>query len=246
MQLVQRAALFLVVIVATAGNVQAGMITLSATDSGWYRDDGFHQSTNENYIAGTEHSIHRNFFTFDLSSVSGTIVGATLRLENPNNGYYYFPPGPDPSPSYALFDVTTPVATLTAAHSAGPAGVAVYDDLGTGASYGSVSVNSSSNGTIVEISLGASAISDLNAAIGADFAIGGALPPSTGFNYIFGSTSPGAFTKELTLETSSVSPVPEPSSLALFSIGTAMTGLGAARRRRREKQQPSEDSPQEA
>lgn len=34
-----------------------------------------------------------------------------------------------------------------------------------------------------------------------------------------------------------VSAVPEPSSLALFGIGACVAGLGAARRRRREKQQ---------
>ena len=36
---------------------------------------------------------------------------------------------------------------------------------------------------------------------------------------------------------SSVSAVPEPSSLALFGIGACVAGIGAARRRRREKHQ---------
>jgi|GEM_PF-1064363 len=241
MRTISGLALCAVIGVVTAGQARAGMITLGATDSGLYHYTGLHISSGEDYLAwnGTSVEFNRNFFTFDLSSLSETIVGATLRLENPSGGF-----SGDPA-TFSLYDVTTPVATLTTDHS-GTAGQAIFADLGTGDLYGSIGIDSSSDGTILSISLNAQAISDLNAAVGSDFALGGAV--SGGHALIFGSTGSGSPVRELVLETSSTvtTTTPEPSSLALFSIGAAMTGLGAARRRRRETLQQSEDTPQEA
>ncbi|WP_166831928.1 PEP-CTERM sorting domain-containing protein [Thalassoroseus pseudoceratinae] len=47
----------------------------------------------------------------------------------------------------------------------------------------------------------------------------------------------GVLFEDFSFQASDVSAVPEPSSLALFGIGACVAGLGAARRRRREKQQ---------
>ncbi|QDU41483.1 hypothetical protein Mal4_58510 [Maioricimonas rarisocia] len=245
MQLMKRMALSAVIATVMAGQVQAGMITLDATDSGSYSRSGFHDDTSIHYFvaaARSDSSPARNFFTFDLGSVSGTIVGATLRLENPSSGFEVFPA------TYSLFDLSAPIPELTMSHSRdSSAGQAIHTDLGTGKSYGSIGVDYTSKGTILAISLNAQAISDLNAAVGGDFAIGGALSGST-FVTLFSGTASPLLVRQLVLETSSTvtTTTPEPSSLALLSIGAAMTGLGAARLRRREQLQPSEDSPQEA
>ncbi|MEW4530069.1 PEP-CTERM sorting domain-containing protein [Maioricimonas sp. JC845] len=241
MRTISGLALCAVIGVVTAGQARAGMITLSATDSGSYNSTGGHNSSDENYLAwsGWFEEHNRNFFTFDLRSLSETIVGATLRLETPPSGFSGSPA------TFSLYDVTTPVATLTTDHS-GPAGQAIFADLGTGDFYGSIGIDGGLGfGTILSISLNAQAISDLNAAIGSDFAFGGAV--SNGEASVFGGAG-SASLRKLVLETSSTvtTTTPEPSSLALFSIGAAMTGLGAARRRRRETQQQSEDTPQEA
>jgi hypothetical protein len=51
------------------------------------------------------------------------------------------------------------------------------------------------------------------------------------------SASGYATVNDLILGTGTVSAVPEPSSLAIFGIGAYVAGIGAVRRRRREKQQ---------
>lgn len=51
------------------------------------------------------------------------------------------------------------------------------------------------------------------------------------------SASVYATVNDLILGTGTVSAVPEPSSLAIFGIGAYVAGIGAVRRRRREKQQ---------
>ncbi len=68
---------------ATVAEVQAGVFTLDALDSGNYSQVGFHNSTIENYLVRTLQSANRNFLVFDLSSITDPIVGATLRLESP-------------------------------------------------------------------------------------------------------------------------------------------------------------------
>ena len=65
-----------------AGPMAAGAVTLNAVDSGWYNDAGFHDATNQNYIAGLcsdcGGAVFRNFFVFDLTGV-GPVSSATLR-----------------------------------------------------------------------------------------------------------------------------------------------------------------------
>lgn len=220
-------------IAAFGAESQAGTITLSAVDSGSYQSTGFHDSLSANYIAGNSSNssgprVFRNWFVFDLSSVTDTIIGAELRLFNPTSGFASLL---DTSETYSLFDVSTPISTLTAT-SGGGSGVAVYGDLGTGTIYGSRSLTSTSNNTLVSTTLNTSAIDSLNSATSL-WAIGGAnttlRSPPASFEFMFGFTGSSS-TRQLVLETQAVSAVPEPSSLALFSLG-AIGVLGAARRR---------------
>jgi len=206
-----------------------GFVTLSAIDSGEYRSDGFHDSTDKNYLAGRlSLQEHRNYFVFDLSSVTQTILSAELRVFNPTNGFTSI----SSSETYALFDVSTPVSTLSAS-SSGATGLAVFGDLGGGTTFGTRAITTADNNTTVVTALNAAALTELNAASGL-WAIGGAITTigvTQGFDeYAFRFTT-GSMQRQLVLEIEDLNPVPEPAAFVLFGIG----GIGAivAGRRRR-------------
>jgi len=222
----------------STGQAQAVPITLNATLSGWYDSTGSHVPANDNYFTGTNTFDLHSYFVFDLSTVSGTITGATLRLYNPSadnnigDGY-----GGSPS-TLTIYDVSTSTATLAAFQGTGATGqTGIFTDLGSGTAYGSQGVSSTDNGQFVSVTLNAAALGDLNAGIGNPFAFGGALPPSSG-NYVFAFTGASAgvptSVNELVLTTEASGPVvPEPATTTLLAFGAA--GLIGARLRRRLK-----------
>ena len=174
------------------------VVTLSAIDSGWYGPNGFHDATNDNYLAGNVSNAGelRNFFVFDLSSVRGTIKNATLRILNPSLGYDSL----DPVEEYTVFDVSTTVADLMASNNGR---TDIHLDLGTGTPYGSVQVFDPSNNFVVAVALNGNAISNLNATRG-QFAFGGALTSLRGqeFEFLFGG-SDATSTRQLVLTVAS-------------------------------------------
>jgi len=164
-------------------------VAINSTERGWYDQTGFHNPDNDNYIAGAEDGdTWHNFFVFNIPLIStgDPICGAILSLFNPETpsiGYQ----SPDSQEIYAVFDVNTLIASLIA----GTGGVSAYDDLGGGTSYGSKVVSASDNGQFVDIVLNDNAINALNAAVGGQIAIGGALTTlgqTTDQEFIFGST----------------------------------------------------------
>lgn len=217
---------------------QAAIITLAATDSGWYSHAGAHSSNNQNYIAGTTNGqdVFRNFFVFDLSGVTETIVGATFRAYNPSDavtrdtddGYI----SANATETYGMFEVSTAIASLTG----GSGGVAAFNDFAMGLSYGSREFGTVDNGSIVSLALNAAALVNLNGSSG-QFALGGAVTSLTlgqGRQHVFGFTggptggsAVSNQTRELILTTRSA--VPAPSALALVGLG--LMGLGLWRRR---------------
>ena len=107
----RQAPLIIAALILTPYAANAQTVTVDAIDSGWYNPALGHSSGNKNYAAGPDDT-YRNFFVFDLTGISGTIVGATLRLEtDPNwiNG----------TPNYEMYDVTTDIATLVSNFPAG-------------------------------------------------------------------------------------------------------------------------------
>jgi hypothetical protein len=207
----------------------ATAVQIDALDSGWYDDTGFHGPTNENYTVGWSLGKElRHFFVFDLSVFpTESLISASLllsmppTLNNPGNGY----DSPDASETLQLYDVLTPIATLTAG---GSDLTAVYDDLGSGTVFGNVTVTAADNGQVVEIVLNAAALSALDAASGGVFAIGGAVttlsdPPAAVRERIFTSSTIPPITRQLVIQV-----VPEPGSLPLFLVG--LLGLAASAR----------------
>lgn len=198
--------------------------TLTALDSGHYDDSGSYANFNHNYLTGDNGSgQYRSFFVFDLSAVSGTIIGAELRLFNPAGGYS----SPDDAETLTLFDVATPIATLRAG---GDGLTSVYADLGSGTAYGASDVSSADDGRIVSVTLDASALASLGASRG-QFAFGAALTTLSpgSVEYLFGGTGLGGDTRQLVVHTR---PVPEPAGLAMLTVGIlAMSARGRRPRR---------------
>jgi hypothetical protein len=205
---------------------------INAIDSGWYSEAGVHTAQIQNYLTGElSGSVRRSFFVFDLTAVANEIVSASIQLYNPDNalpalrGYV----SPDPTETFALYDVSTPVASLTASSAAGPSGVAVFDDLGSGAVFGERVVSVADNGTTVSMAFNDDGLSALNAARGGLFAVGGALTSLGAFGdeYAFGFSVLLDNPDIRRLEFRTVEAVPEPTTLALLGLA----GVFAARRR---------------
>ena len=138
-------------------SVFAVPIVLSTADSpinsgslnqGWWSDSRVQAIGNDNYFSGflsSTPNTSRGFFSFDLSGVSGLVNSATLNLRLGGSL------SPDLIETIGLFDVSTPVSTL---HAKGVVDVSIFDDLGSGNSYGSAEiVVGSAQNSIIQISL---------------------------------------------------------------------------------------------
>ncbi len=169
--------------VSIADNDTGGTITLNAADTGWYDSTGFHIPTNTNYIVGDSNALYRNWYAFNLPTLTAPIVSAQLRV----NTWEYT--SNDATETYQLQEVTTAVPTLTAG---GSGLTAIYADLGDGAIYGSRTYTNADDYQIRTIDLNAAAISALTAKSGQAFAFGGlltTLDTLSNAEYVFGSSN---------------------------------------------------------
>jgi hypothetical protein len=213
---------------------RADSVTLNATNTGFYTNSGFHDATNANYVTGQFGGIQtHSFFVFDLSSVTGNVTGATIRISFPDLGYF----SNDPSETFGLYDVSTPITSLIASN-AGATGT--FADLASGTLYGTTTVQETASGMTVSFNLNAAAIAALNGNHSM-FAFGGALTSLNGAldQYLFGGTGDFSDIVQLALTTSPTATVPEPATITL--LGTSLLGLAAAARRRRNARRTSEE-----
>ena len=173
---------------------QADTLSLTTVHRGWYRGDGLNDPANPNYVTGVLGSSsndprYHSFFVFDLTQVTNLIVSAELQLQNPIFGYYT----DDSSEILGIFDVTTPLSSLTN----GTGGTAAFNDLGSGVFYGAVTVDDSMNwGYTIPIELNASGLAAFNAARGGMIAVGGAVVTLDGHidEYVFSRSDGSCYT----------------------------------------------------
>ena len=181
---------------AVIGGV-AQPVTVNASASGWWDSTGSHTASNSNYLVGQVFPTqYRDFFAFNLNAVNVPILSAQLNVFNPSTGYS----SPLSSDTYSLFDVSTPISSLEAT---GGGQTSIFNDLGSGVSYGSQSITTANNGGNVSITLNAAGVAALNSDLGGQFAVGGALTSIVGSDtqtlFGFSGLSPGAVQLVLTL-----------------------------------------------
>lgn len=211
----------------------AGTITLDATNSGWYYDDGSHVGYTEPNIstgvctACLYSGESRSFFLFDLSTVSAPVVSATLRISTGDtDGSFGRLVTDDSFETYSLFDVSSDPSILPVGDTGN---TSLFDDLADGDLYGNYNLSSPLD-LYINIDLSAAAINDINNA-DALFGIGGAITTLDNdlsrTQYAFGGTHLGGQTRELILTTVPVTP-------AIWLFGSGLIGLiGLARRKTR-------------
>ena len=155
-------------IALTAASPAMGLsLIINATAAGWFGDDGTHNAANGNYLSGWDGTEEfRDFFLFDLSSVSGVVTAVTLRV---NSGQVLTP---DPSETIAFYEVTTPPADLQVNQSGR---TDIFADLGDGAMYGSAVMASTLYYTNVDVPLNSAAVGAINGALGGMFGLGGTV-----------------------------------------------------------------------
>ncbi|KIO50003.1 hypothetical protein SQ11_03675 [Nitrosospira sp. NpAV] len=152
----------------------AGNFFVATSSSGWWNSEGAHKQINTNYIAGVARGCcgsdanFNNFFTFDLSNVTGSVLSASLTL----NSWDIVGPGPL---DYSLFDITSPLPEVRATATGND--LSIYNDLMSGSIYGSFSYTEADENKLRSIVLNSIGISALNGALGGEFGIGGSVAP---------------------------------------------------------------------
>ncbi|MEM0979296.1 MAG: hypothetical protein AAGH78_03380 [Cyanobacteria bacterium P01_H01_bin.58] len=231
-----------------ASSAQAATISVEAISQGWYNEIADIPNDRVNTFTGIfnnetddpsngapgEDIEHRSYFAFDVGTSSMPIESATLRLFHET----YF--SSVLSEEITLFDVETSTADLINRNESVDQALAIYDDLGSGSTYGSTVISSETAGWVsvqewLEIELSAAAITDINEALATsgDFSVGISLTSLDGTSFrVPGigqaeavSFSNGSFFTPAQLVLEGVKSVPEPTTalgaLAVFVLGLA-------------------------
>ncbi len=234
---------FLLVAMSFAFSVGAqATTTLHALGGGWFSNVGAHGEYNTNYAVGGggDGYTRNNYFLFDTSGVGGPVTSAMLRVYNPDApaspGVPFGYTSADPSETYALFDVSPafinivlPGGRVAGYEIGSPSGQDIFNDLGSGQSYGMYNASLADNGQFVEISLNSASLAAMNANSGL-FGIGGAittLDAVVNRESLFVSAYlgfPTSYDVQLV-----ISSVPEPSESLLLIMGLALVGMRVRR-----------------
>ena len=206
-----------VVLTTSQAQIQPGV-----DNQAWLRLDAANEnSENDNYVTGTlsPGEIYRSFFAFNLGGLAGTVVGARIELRR------YQQVG---ALNLVFWDVSASAQDLVGTRQQMIADAGIFNDLGSGTSYGSFDVLEGDGNDILVFNLNADALNDINAQGGSGyFSIGAAV---SGAGYLFGASNeePGASggqfnsAQRLVLTFADSTAVPEPGSLALAALGLAL------------------------
>jgi hypothetical protein len=199
-------------------------IQVSASSLGWYNVDGEHDSSNKNtltgYLADKE---YRSFFTWQIPTLSEAVTSGLIRIEIT----YGFGASNNGPLTGEMFDITSDnFAFLTSTNGAGN-GQTIFTDLGTGNTYGNITVQSNFQyGYTFDVVLNSSAIEVINNSSGGVFGLGMKVigDPSSNPYFLF-SDYYNAGSQILVLNPAAT--VPEPNSYALLLAGLGLLGFAA-------------------
>jgi len=150
--------------------------------------------------------------------------GASYSIPQQDGHYYPSSDGAGGSGTYQVWDVTTATSDLMA----GTTSAATFTDLGSGLFYGSQTFSSADNGAFFTIDLNSDFISAAQSALGSsDIVVGGAV--ASGGGYMFGWS--GGISPDDTYLALDITPVPEPSTMALAAAGGAVLLMFGRRRK---------------
>jgi hypothetical protein len=218
-----------VVLSTSRAQIQPGV-----DNQGWLNSVSANENKfNDNHITGLlgPGDEFRSFFSFSLESLSGTVLGARLELRR------YQQQG---TVNLGFWDTTATAAELSDTRD-GVYSPGIFEDLGSGTSFGSFQVTEGDSEDLLSFELNAQAINALNASLaqpGAGyFSMGAAVQ---GVGYLFGTSNdePGASggqlnsPQRLVLRMADTQPVPEPGSLALAVLGLAVAARATRMRSR--------------
>lgn len=231
-----RSLVTLAAILCLAAPVRADLFTLDALHFGNYNNDG--GNSLQNFTAGHIFTggVRNNYVVFNLSSIApGSITSAILRIPSVAYG------SDDPTETYTLFDVVTPVGALFI-----PGGIRtdIFVDLQSGQTYGSRVFTPADQGQTVDIPLTAAALTDMNQA-GDFFAIGGEISTLGPFSMRSQLLFDGPRDSQLPQLIVTGNPSPEPSTLVLAIIGLTVGAFHLRRSKRAKGLRPTRwyDSP---
>lgn len=210
----------------TSTSANAENIKIDAVTQGWWATETGDGPGIGNHLTGfvninIPQNEYRSFYVFDTSAITYYVKSATFRVRRGTQ---------NDSLMLGFWDVKTPADVLRYGNSADDGVVAmIHADLGTGKSYGKFSIANGESSDYLELTLNNQALKDLRKSSG-NFIIGASVlgyKPDSNYSErsIFGYS--GTHSTSLILD---VTPVPEPTSIALF--GVAMTGLALSRRRK--------------
>lgn len=141
------------------GVANATTIDINNSHLGFYEDGQQRNPASAGYYVsyGGDEDETRSFFSFDLSNVNETITSATLELFI----------GASDLGTLTLYDVSTPANTLVNDQGSNY----IFDDLGSGLSYGQMEMTNNLTNRAIQIELNSDALSSINLA-GGLFSIG--------------------------------------------------------------------------
>ena len=142
-------------------------LTLIENDRGWWLED-LHYPDNQFAFHGFSGvTTYNAYVSFDLSGVTGTVIGAKLRLKV---DWYE---SSDPSESDTLWDISHLILLDSdSAENSSDTNLAIFEDLQSGEQFGTVTVYSTDLGAFVQTTLNEAGLAAINRALGGVFAVG--------------------------------------------------------------------------